>query len=208
MDNMKPLIRGYVHLAGFVIAIFASLFLIIHSYGSHALAANLVYSISLVGMYAISALYHYPMWSRRVYLLLRRIDHAAIYFFIAGTATPICLFGIKGQKGLQFLIILWTFALIGIFMAIFWSHGPKWMRAFLYLAIGWIGIFYLPEMKSGLGAENMRLLLIGGILFTIGALIYGFKHPNPFPKVFGYHEIFHILVVIASGFYFFIIYNL
>lgn len=205
---MKPLTRGYVHLAAFVIAIFACLFLIIHSSGTHSLAANLVYSISLVGMYGISALYHSPLWSRRIYLLLRRIDHAAIYFFIAGTATPICLLGIKGQAGLHLLIILWICVFVGIFMAIFWSHGPKWMRAFLYLTIGWIGIFYLPEMKSGLGVENMRLLLIGGILFTVGALVYGFKHPDPFPKIFGYHEIFHILVVIASGFYFFMIYNL
>jgi hemolysin III len=103
---------------------------------------------------------------------------------------------------------MWAVSIIGMLMTIFWTQGPKWIRAFFYVVISWFAILYLPEMRYSLGMTNMWLLLIGGIIYTMGALVYAFKWPNPFPRVFGYHEIFHVLIVIASGFHFRVIYNL
>lgn len=205
---MKPLIRGYIHTAAFFIALAACGMLLARSHGAHTLIPNLVYSISLIGLYGISALYHCPMWNRPAYLLIRRIDHAAIYALIAGTATPICLIGLKGKMGMELLIIMWVGAIVGMMIAIFWSHSPKWIRAIFYVILGWACIPFIPEIKSALGVYNMKLLINGGLIYSLGAVVYAFKHPDPFPRVLGYHEIFHILVVIASGFHFVVIYNL
>lgn len=205
---MKPLIRGYIHQIAFFIALGACALLLAKSNHADAFIANIIYSITLCGMYGISALYHRPIWSRGHYLLIRSFDHGAIFTLIAGTATPICFLGLKSQSGLHFLIFLWGIAIIGVTSAIFWTRGPKWSRACLYLLMGWLAIVYFSEIKAAIGTANMQLLLLGGILYTLGALIYAFKWPNPFPKIFGYHEIFHLLVVIASTFHFIVIYRL
>jgi hemolysin III len=205
---MRPLARGYIHQAAFYLALCACSILIYYSNGTQALFASVIYSLSLVGMYGVSAFYHVNTWSRKSYLILRRIDHSAIYVLIAGTATPICLLSLKGQAGSHLLFTFWLIAFIGMFMAVIWTHGPKWVRSFLYVAMGWIGIFYYPEIKAALDLTNLQLLVTGGILYTLGAMVYGFKWPDPFPKVFGYHEIFHVFVVIASGFHFLVNFNL
>lgn len=158
-------------------------------------------------MYGISTLYHLPTWSRKNYLILRRIDHAAIFLLIAGSATPVCLLKLQGTVGLHLLTIFWVAAFIGMLMAIVWTHEPKWVRASLYIAIGWIGVLYFPEIKAALDPTNFYLLVSGGIIYTVGALVYAFKRPNPFPQVFGYHEIFHVFVVLASAFHFCTNYN-
>ncbi|WP_419418496.1 PAQR family membrane homeostasis protein TrhA [Legionella sp. D16C41] len=205
---MKPLARGYLHQATFFIALFACTILILDSNGTRAIVANIIYSISLIGLYGISALYHTRLWSRQKYLLLRRLDHAAIFFLIAGTATPICLLKLTTTSGLQLLSIFWFVAITGMFITTRWSHVPKWTRALLYIGMGWIGIFYYPEIKLSLDATNIQLLVIGGVTYTLGAMIYAFKWPDPFPSIFGYHEVFHVLVVLGSGFHFFLNYNL
>lgn len=205
---MKPLTRGYIHQGAFYIALVACALLIIKSQDQNALISNTIYSFTLVGMYGISSFYHCPMWNRRQYLLIRSIDHAAIFALIAGTATPICLLGLKNQAGLKLLFILWGFAAIGMVLAVFWSQGPKWVRSLLYVTMGWLCIPFFSDIKSAIGLADMQLLLIGGLIYTLGALVYAFKRPNPFPKYFGYHEIFHLLIVIASIFHFIVIYRL
>ncbi|MGQ3890259.1 PAQR family membrane homeostasis protein TrhA [Legionella sp. CNM-1927-20] len=205
---MKPLARGYIHLVAFFITLYACTRLIIYSHGAYAIFANVIYSVSLIGQYGVSALYHCHMWSRQKYLLLRRIDHAAIFVSIAGTATPICLLKLKNTSGLQLLSILWLVAIIGMFMTTIWTHVPKWTRALLYIAMGWIGALYFPEIKSSLDTTNVQLLIIGGVTYTLGAMIYAFKWPDPFPSVFGYHEVFHVLVVLGSGLHFCLNYNI
>lgn len=205
---MKPLARGYIHLAAFFVTLCACTILIMYSNGTYAILASVIYSASLIGQYGVSALYHTRMWSRQKYLLLRRIDHAAIFVLIAGTATPICLLKLNNEPGLQLLSILWLVALIGMFMTTLWTHVPKWVRATLYVAMGWITILYFPEIKSSLDTINIQLLIIGGMTYTLGATIYAFKWPDPFPSVFGYHEVFHVLVVLGSGFHFCLNYNL
>lgn len=205
---MKPLARGYTHLLAFFLAIAASILLISQSHGTLEFACTLLYSFTLIGMFGISALFHSPMWSRNNYLLLKRIDHAAIFALIAGTATPICLLGLKEEIGFPILLSMWGFALIGTVLTIFWINSPKWMRGLFYGMIGWLSIPYISEIKYSLGLANFQLLLIGGLIYTLGAIIYALKRPNPFPRVFGYHEVFHVLVVIASGFHFMVVYNL
>jgi hemolysin III len=205
---MKPLMRGYVHEAAFYVAFGACMVLIMRSQGTQAVIASIIYSFCLIGLYGVSALYHRPMWNSQQYFLMRRIDHAAIFALIAGSATPICLLGLNNKAGFQLLFITWLFAIIGMIIAVFWIHGPKWVRAISYVAVGWIFIPYVSQIKSSLGTSNMRLLIIGGVIYTVGAVVYAFRRPNPFPRVFGYHEIFHILVVIASGFHFWVIYIL
>ena len=205
---MKPLARGYIHLAAFFITLCACTILIIYSKGACAIFASVIFSVSLIGQYGVSALYHTRIWSRQKYLLLRRIDHAAIFVLIAGTATPICLLKLKSSSGLQLLYILWLVAIIGMLITTLWTHVPKWARALLYVAMGWIGILYFPEIKSSLDTTNIQLLVIGGVTYTLGAMIYAFKWPDPFPSVFGYHEVFHVLVVLGSGFHFCLNYNI
>lgn len=205
---MKPLARGYIHLAAFFIILCPCALLITFSHGTRALIAGLVFSASLIMQYGVSALYHFCTWSRKKYLLLRRIDHAAIFVLIAGSATPICLLKLDNEAGLQLLTILWLVALMGILMTTTWTHVPKWTRSLLYVAMGWIAIFYFPEIKTSLNLINIQLLVLGGITYTLGALIYAFKWPDPFPAIFGYHEIFHIFVVLGSGFHFAMNYNL
>lgn len=205
---MKPLMRGYIPQAAFIMSLCACTILISQSHGVRALSSAIIYSLTLTLLFGVSTLYHRPMWSRRNYLLIKRIDHAAIFALIAGTATPICILGLKDEGGLRLLTLLWSIAMIGMLLSIFWVHAPKWARTLLYVAIGWLALPYLPRMQSALGLTDMRLLLIGGIVYTVGALVYAFKWPNPLPQVFGYHEIFHIFIVIASGFHFKVIYML
>jgi hemolysin III len=205
---MKPLARGYSHQVAFYLALAASALLIAKSNGMRALISNIIYSLSLIGLYGISALYHCRMWSRPKYLLMKNIDHVAIFVLIAGTATPICLIGLNSKIGLTLISVLWFIAAIGMMTTIFRIHEPKWVRAVIYIGMGWLAVPYFPEFKSSLGMENTWLLLSGGILYTIGALFYAFKWPDFFPRVFGYHEVFHLFVVIASGLHFKVIYNL
>jgi hemolysin III len=205
---MKPLLRGHIHQAAFVIACGACALLISQSHGSRELTANIIYSLSLIGLYGVSALYHTPLWGHRAYRLMRRIDYAAIFILIAGSATPICLFGVRGKLGIELTSLIWMVAMAGMLIAVFWLHAPKWVRAVLYITAGWFVIPYFPQIKSSLGETDLWLLVMGGIIYTVGALIYACKRPDPIPHIFGYHEIFHVLVVIASAMHFSVIYSL
>lgn len=204
----RPLARGYVHQIAFFIACGACFALLMHSHGARTLTANIIYSLCLIGLYSVSALYHCCDWSRPNYLIIRRIDHVAIFALIVGTATPICLLGLNHELGLRILLTMWAFAAIGIPVMAFWTHAPKWLRALFYIALGWQAVPFFHEIEASLGPSNLWLLLTGGIFYTIGALIYALKWPNPSPRFFGYHEIFHCFVVIASAFHFKIIYAL
>lgn len=206
---MKPLLRGYVHQAAFFAALIACIVLISDSHTSLAIVANSIYSLSLIGLYGISALYHCYYWrTHHAYTLMRKLDHAAIFVLIAGTGTPVCLLGLRGELGQELCSIIWIIAFIGVFMAFSGVHRAKWVRAVLYIATGWMVFPFIPFLKASLGVANLWLLILGGIIYTLGALVYAFKRPDPAPRVFGYHEIFHVFVVIASILHFMVIYNL
>jgi len=202
----KPMLRGHFHQAAFFIACGACAMLISQSVGDGVkLASSIIYTIGLTLLFGISALYHRPNWKDKSRQLMRRLDHSAIYVLIASTATPICLLGLEESAGRKLMLIFWLSAFIGIFQSIVWIKAPKVISAGLYLIMGWMVIPYFSEFAQALNSVQLGLFFSGGAVYTIGALVYAFKRPNPFPKVFGYHEIFHLLVVIAAILHFIVI---
>ncbi len=205
---MKPLLRGHFHQAAFFIAIGACAVLISDAHGSTQVWATLIYSLSLINLLGTSALYHRPQWDVAPRALMRKLDHAAIFILIAGTCTPICLIGIPETGGATLLKVVWIAALFGVLQSIFWAKAPKFLAAIFYVGMGWLAFPYVPEIRQALGGTQLAFMLIGGGIYTAGAVVYATKKPNPSPKYFGYHEIFHLMVVIAAGFHFVVISSL
>ena len=159
--------------------------------------AATVFAISVVMMFGASALYHRPTWTPIKRAWLRRLDHAGIYCLIAGTYTPVGLLVLHGAWRTTVLAIVWAGAGVAIFIRLFWIAAPKWIEVVLAISLGWVGVVAMPEIVWNAGLGCMLLILGGGIAYSVGAVIYGLKRPDPFPAVFGYHEIFHLLIVIA-----------
>jgi hemolysin III len=205
MTQEKPLLRGHFHQAAFFSALGASAVLIFQSHGWLTLASIIVYSLSLCGLLGISALYHRKQWLPAGRARMRRLDHAGIFILIGGTATPVCLLGMSAPAGPRVLMIFWTAVALGVVQSVFWAKAPKWLAAALYVGVGWLAIPYFSEMLADLGTLNMALLAAGGLVYTAGAVIYALKRPNPWPAVFAYHEIFHVLVIVAAIFHFIVV---
>jgi hemolysin III len=201
----KPFLRGHFHQAGFFLALGACLMLVFQSTDARALVSSLVYSISLCGMFGVSSLYHRANWSEKSRRWMRRLDHAAIFILIAGTATPICVFALPSEAVFEALGLIWGMACMGLLQTLFWVKAPKWIAAIFYVVMGWMIVPYLPQFILLLGWGKVSLILAGGILYTVGALVYALKFPNPSPKKFGYHEVFHVLVMIAAVLHFIVI---
>jgi hemolysin III len=170
--------------------------------------AGLVYSVCLVMLFGISAIYHRPNWSVRKRAIMRRIDHSAIYLLIAGCFTPICLLALSESTGIQLLTIVYVAVIFGIIKCIFWVNAPKLLSALLYTFVGALFIPYISELNEGLGFTNMILIWSGCIVYFIGAIFYAFKRPNFFPDVFGHHELFHFFTVIGAILHFIVMYRL
>ena len=195
---VKPLLRGVSHQVSFFIAALCGVWLLSRAEGAMFWGC-VVYLLSLCGQFAISAAYHRPTWQPAARQWWRRADHAAIMLLIAGTATPIAL-GIANGKTL--LLMVWAGATLGVLRALFWIHAPKWVATVLALLLAWMMSPYLGELRSGLGATTAGWLLAGGVLYSLGALAYAFKRPDPWPAIFGYHEVFHAFVVLAAACHF------
>lgn len=202
---IKPLLRGHFHQAAFFMALGACLMLLAKAQGIKGFTAALIYSLSLLTLFGASALYHRPQWNPNIRQWMKRLDHSAIFILISGTITPICLLALPAESGTKLLIITWMTALFGIIQSFFWVKAPKWVSSLIYLCAGWLALSYLPEMKNSLPTLDLVYVIIGGVIYSIGAIIYAFKKPNPFPSVFGYHEIFHLLVIIAAFFHFMVV---
>jgi len=201
-ENLKPLLRGHFHQEAFYFSLGACTMLLIRCSSVREFLAILLYCISLCGLFGISALYHRINWQPTTRLWMRRIDHAAIYILIAGTGTPIFVLGLGDVVGIKLLTLIWIAAIIGVIKSAVWVRAPKWLAAVLYVAVGWIIVPFLPELYHAMGALNVALILIGGLVYSLGAVVYAAKRPNPVPRVFGYHEIFHILVILAAALHF------
>jgi len=148
-------------------------------------------------MFGASALYHIPDWTPKRRAWLRRLDHAGIYCLIAGSYTPVGLLVLHGAWQTVVLAIVWSGSAVAIFIRLFWITAPKWISVVVSISLGWVGVVALPEVVAGAGLACMLLILAGGIAYSVGAVVYALKRPDPFPTVFGYHEIFHLLIVIA-----------
>jgi hemolysin III len=197
--EQTPLLRGVFHLWAFVAAVAAGVVLVVLADGVLETVSSWVYAAALAAMFGASALYHRFPWrstARRVWA--RRLDHSTIFVFIAATYTPFALLGLGGVMRWLMLTLAWAGALLGLGLELAWLDSPRWLSAVAYLLVGWVGVVTIPQLFSEMGVAVAVLLLVGGGLYTLGAAIYAMQWPNPFPRILGFHEIFHLLVVAAA----------
>ena len=195
-EELRPSWRGWVHAGTFPVAIVAGIILIAVAEGPPAKWAAAVFMASSLLLFGNSALYHRFDWGPKTKIVLKRIDHANILLLIAGTYTPLATLALSPDKGATLLIVVWSGALLGILFRVFWIHAPRWLYVALYLALGWAAVMYIVDLMAA-NAAMMVLVLIGGLLYTGGAIVYAMKKPNPWPGHFGFHEIFHVCTVLA-----------
>ncbi|MFC8681698.1 hemolysin III family protein [Microbacterium ureisolvens] len=194
--ELKPSWRGWIHAATFPIAIAAGVVLIALAQGAPAKWASAVFMATSLLLFGNSALYHRFNWKPKTKAILKRIDHANILLLIAGTYTPIATLALPPGKGALLLVLVWSGALLGILFRVFWINAPRWLYVALYLVLGWAAVMYIVDLFQA-NAAMMVLVAVGGILYTLGAVVYALKRPNPWPGHFGFHEIFHVCTVLA-----------
>jgi hemolysin III len=199
---MKPRLRGVSHQYAFFVAIAAGAGLVVLARGAEARVAVAVYALSLCAMFGASALYHRIDWSPRWNAWLRRLDHSMIYVLVAGTYTPFALLVLAPALGWTILGVVWAGALVGVVLSLAWIDMPRWLTAVLYVALGWVAVVALPQLWDRAGIMAVALLATGGVLYTLGAVVYARRRPDPSPRVFGYHEVFHVLVIAAAAAHF------
>jgi hemolysin III len=195
----KPLLRGVFHQWAFFAALAAGIVLVVLAEGLRERLATWVYAVALAAMFGASAVYHRVDWktpARRAWA--RRLDHSTIFLFIAGTYTPFALLAFEGAWAAVLLAAVWAGALFGLAVNLCWIDAPTWAATAAYLVVGWVGVIAAPQLVARLGIAAAVLVLVGGGLYTTGAVIYGLRRPDPFPAVFGYHEVFHVLVIAAA----------
>ncbi len=202
---VKPLLRGHSHQAAFFVFLGACTMLLPYIRDTRSALAIIVYSLSIPGLFGISALYHRPTWTPEKRLWMKRLDHAAIYVCIAGTSTPICLLALPPNVGGSVSQLVWGAALFGIFQSLFWATAPKWVSSILYVIVGCLVVPYLAELQRVLNTQQIIFIFLGGAVYILGAITYALKRPNPAPNIFGYHEIFHLLVILGAFFHFLVI---
>ena len=193
----KPLYRGIMHKYAFFLSIPSAVFLCLFSPSSSVFWPMLVYGISLVGLFGISALYHRGDWSPQNAKRMGKLDRTMIYFFIAGNYTPFGILAMDGALPQRLIVGLWTAVLFGAIINFFWYAAPNWIHAVLYLVVSWICVLAVPQLLHNLGQIALGWIFIGGLLHSVGAIIYALRSPNPFPKTFGFHEVFHCFVTLA-----------
>lgn len=187
---LKPRMRGWLHAGAVPAAVVAGLVLILLAPAELRWAA-IIYVVSTVALFGISATYHRGTWGPRTHGVLKRMDHATIFIFIAGTYTPIALTVVGGTAGTVLLWIVWLAALAGVIFRVFWVGAPRWLIVPVYISMGWAAVFFIPEILSNGGMAIFLLIAVGGLCYSVGAVIYGLKRPDPSPNWFGFHEIFH-----------------
>ena len=203
IEKVKPKFRGVSHEWAFFFSLGLGLMLILLADTPEKLLAAAIYAVSLSALFGVSALYHRVDWkTTRARMMMRRLDHSMIFLLIAGTVTPFALLTIHGALATGILIAVWTGAVIGIAIELLWIGSPKWVSVILYLVVGWIGAIAFPAIVGSAGIGAGLLIATGGILYTVGAVVYATQRPDPVPSHFGYHEVFHLLVIGAAGAHF------
>lgn len=194
--EIKPTWRGWIHAATFPVAIAAGIVLIALAQGPAAKWASAVFMATSLLLFGNSALYHRFHWSPKTRAVLKRIDHANILLLIAGTYTPIAVLALPTTESIILLSLVWGGAILGILFRVFWIDAPRWLYVALYLVLGWAAVMYAVPLFQA-NVAMMILVAVGGILYTLGAVVYAMKRPNPWPGHFGFHEIFHVATVLA-----------
>ncbi len=196
-ETRKPRMRGWLHAVMFPIALIAGIILVASAGPTDARIAAAIFAFTAVLLFSTSALLHRGSWSPRIEGLLRRVDHSNIYLIIAGSYTPFAVLALPSNVGRTLLLIVWTGALAGVVFRVFWVGAPRWLYTTLYVLVGWVAVFFLPDLIDGAGVGVVVLIAVGGVLYSLGAIVYGMKRPNPSPGWFGFHEVFHALTVAA-----------
>ncbi|WP_265523565.1 PAQR family membrane homeostasis protein TrhA [Oerskovia flava] len=196
-DAVKPRLRGWIHAGTFPFALVASIVLVAIAPPVAGKVACAVFGISACLLFGTSAVYHRGTWSPRVAGILRRADHSNIFLIIAGTYTPLAVLLLPKSTAVTLLWIVWGGAVLGLLARILWLGAPRWLYVPIYVALGWVAVAYLPQFAAAGGAAVVWLVIAGGLAYTLGAVVYGIKRPNPSPRWFGFHEIFHLLTVVG-----------
>jgi hemolysin III len=196
---VRPLLRGRLHLGAFVASVPAVLVLVGAAESGRAMAAAAVYGVTLVAVFLVSSAYHRLARSPRAQVVLRRADHATIYLLIAGSYTPIAVVAIGGPIGWALVATAWTVAALGVLLKVVWFHRSGVAGAALYVGMGWMIVVAAPTLVRHVSTVELVLLLAGGVLYTVGALVLARRWPDPRPRVFGYHEVWHSFVIIAAA---------
>jgi len=200
---VKPKLRGVSHEWAFFVSLFLGAGLIVAAKTPKATLAVTVYAISLSALLGTSALYHRVNWTRpSVRRWMRRLDHSMIFFLIAGTYTPFALLVLRGPLADAILVVVWIGAIAGAIVEMVWIDHPKWVAALIYMSLGWVAAVAFPELWSRMGVAGTLFVAAGGLLYTAGAVVYATQRPNPDPRVFGYHEVFHLFVIAAAAAHF------
>jgi hemolysin III len=204
LRDLKPRLRGWLHLAAAPLTLAAGIVLIALSPNATTRIGSAVFTASALVLFTVSAIYHTGTWSPRVWAFLRRFDHSNIFLLIAGSYTPFSLLLLHGTAQVALLTTVWTGAVLGVLFRIFWTDAPRWLYVPIYIALGWSAIFFIPAffhgatgLGLGLGIAVFVMILTGGALYTCGGVVYGLKRPNPSPRWFGFHEVFHSFTILA-----------
>jgi len=196
-QSVKPRLRGWLHAGMFPVAVAGGIVLVALAGTRAERIAAAIFALTGALLFGTSALFHRGSWSPPVYRLLRRMDHSNIFLIIAGSYTPFAVLALPPSKARLLLWVVWIGAMAGVAFRVFWVGAPRWLYTPVYVALGWVAVFYLPDLLTGAGSAALILIVVGGVLYSVGALVYGTKRPNPYPDWFGFHEVFHALTIAA-----------
>ena len=202
---VKPRLRGVSHQYAFFVAVVLGVIVVMTAPDGKATAAASIYALAVCGLFGVSALYHRISWTPAVHRWMRRLDHSMIFVFIAATYTPVALLALHGALAGVILAVVWGGALAGIVLNLVWVDAPKWLIALVYVALGWVAVATMPQLWDTLGWGAVLALAAGGTLYSAGAVVYARERPDPVPAVFGYHEVFHVLVIAAAALHYAVI---
>lgn len=197
LAEVKPKLRGWLHAVTAPLALAGGIVLIVLSPNATTRVGSAVFATTALLLFGVSAVYHRGTWSPKVWAFLRRFDHANIFLLIAGSYTPFSLLLLEDPKRTILLATVWAGAFLGVLFRVFWVHAPRWLYTPIYIAMGWAAVFFFRDFAENAGTAVIVLLVVGGLLYTLGGLVYGLKRPNPSPEWFGFHEVFHLLTIAA-----------
>jgi hemolysin III len=200
--ELKPRLRGWLHAYAAVLSVFTGAVLVAVAAslrGSSAGSTTAVYATTVTLLFGTSALYHRLNWNPRGRAVMKRLDHAMIFVFIAGSYTPIAVLTLPRTDAIAVLVVVWTGALFGVVLQTAWPRAPRWVTVPCYLALGWVAVFVFPDLLHNAGVAAFVLIAVGGLIYTLGAIVYGLKRPDPWPGTFGFHEIFHLCTLVAAS---------
>jgi hemolysin III len=197
LAEVKPRLRGWLHLVTSPLTLAAGIVLVALSPTTVARIGSTVFTVTALLLFTVSAVYHRGTWSPRVWAFLRRFDHANIFLLIAGSYTPFTLLMVEGRAQVVLLSVVWGVAVAGMVFRVVWTDAPRWLYVPIYIALGWAAVFFMDDFVAGGGPAVVALIAAGGLLYTLGGVVYGLQRPNPFPSWFGFHEVFHTLTIVA-----------